>query len=1218
MDAEKRVHVHIIIPQHTTSLLLGKHGSNVKRLAHRSQVYLTIRPVEDSPHSEDRVLVITGFLRNVQSAIRDVIADIQDGTRCNDEVPPTQYNKGKVTLQIPSAFASDLMRQGVKALKELQQASGARFQVSHVEDMTLGSIMQHIDVTGTEENVRRATGHVLARLHDFSERFRQRRQDDDMTLKMMIPLDAMDHFSSSMLRDIRLGQSVMIKQFPVEQMKECIVTLSGTLNNIFKAQVEIMRVLDSHNVLMVYTHPNVKSRATAQQHSHSSQPARRVEYERHALRSHDQYSDDGKEEVDDFGRTRIRPASTSSQDVDRRRYREVRASPDDHRDNGDYRDSKRAKYDDDYARPATNQNEMPSRPRSRDGRDDRDDSDTALPPPPMYQTKKSWDLPRTDSDSTATAAMGNSTPRIVSLRGIAQSKATDPRRRVQTAPGGSNDENPNIRALSSGGSSDRPTPQPSPTHEAPKAATVEDKSAPAKPIDLPKQTDDTSATSQPKAPRASRFLSKPTESDTAGPPERQLPTAPPKATAPPEPTDVVRVADNPLAKLENLLAQKQTGALGRQTSFESTSTTAKTIPAKAKPMEQKPLPPPKEQDSNDARFRTQPPEPVDTSRRNYPASSAQQPSSSHGSKQPTPPPQPPSRGLLPNPSIEPSNGHKQPSLLPTPHSGSGIDAHTGRPASGVFNAPDQRRHSSVDSSEDSRRSFDSRRRQSSHGDRGGREDGYNRKEAVDATRTYSSSSHAVSEHPTLPGYPRPPRAYESSNKGDGAADHGGFRRRDSGDVMTKRVFVHIIIPSETTSLLLGKQGSNIKRIAKLSECYLTIRPPDDAPHAEDNVLVVNGSLAHIHNAIREVIADIQRGTRCNEEVAPKPYKDGMIEMQVPSAFATHVMHDGGKVLQELAQDTGARFQLTPVEDMALGSTMRQMYVMGSEESARTAAKRVVLALHEFHARPAADREDEMTIKMMIPLDVMVHLRPATLQDITLSRAVAIKQFPIEEMKECLVTMSGTIGDIFKAQTDVMRILDKENIVMSYVHPKARSRHGSSSGGGGPRDKSHPYEQDRRDDDRPSDHGRRNSSHDDRRYESDQRGSKQDYRYDTTHSGKHHREYNREYEQKAPDDHGKQYRDEHDHRYPTNDEDYYKRSRDSGAPQQWNNYETSDHRESKRQKWNNNYDGETQPSSTARPYDSYQQQSQPSRVGSYPETRRSSERPTSSSWRGGHH
>ncbi|KAH9090238.1 hypothetical protein LEN26_018922 [Aphanomyces euteiches] len=271
MDMEKRVHVHIIIPTRTVPLLLGKQGSNIKRLAHRSAVYLTIRPPESSPHVDDRVLVVTGGLKNIHNAIRDVISDIQSGTKCNMIDTEAEVLPGKSILQIPSSFATKLMASKAKELQEIAKQSGARFQLTPVEDMALGSTIRRLFITGSDVSCRTAVARVLQKLHEFNQLPLDNRQEE-MTLKMMVPQEAMQYLTKPTIQHIMMSQGVVIKHFPIDELKESIVTISGTLTKVFKAQTELMRVLDSYNILMVFTH-------TKKQLSPTN--ARRVEFERH-------------------------------------------------------------------------------------------------------------------------------------------------------------------------------------------------------------------------------------------------------------------------------------------------------------------------------------------------------------------------------------------------------------------------------------------------------------------------------------------------------------------------------------------------------------------------------------------------------------------------------------------------------------------------------------------------------------------------------------------------------------------------------------------------------------------------------------------------------------------------------------------------------------------------------------------------------------------------
>ncbi|RHY31292.1 hypothetical protein DYB32_003627 [Aphanomyces invadans] len=250
-----------------------------------------------------------------------------------------------------------------------------------------------------------------------------------------------------------------------------------------------------------------------------------------------------------------------------------------------------------------------------------------------------------------------------------------------------------------------------------------------------------------------------------------------------------------------------------------------------------------------------------------------------------------------------------------------------------------------------------------------------------------------------------------------------------------RFHVHIIIPSNCTSMLLGNGGANIRRLAHNSFVHLTIRPRGDSPHPDDRLLVISGFTRNVFRAIRDIIADIQAHTGCNTttNVGPLVGDEGSTYVLVPSVFATLMMLKGGEKLKEIAHATGARFQLSPVEDMPLGTTLRRLYVHGPEPATRKAVAQVMHKLAEFNQLPSDKKEDELTLKTVFPESAMEYLEMPTLKFIMRQHGTTIKIFPIGKSSECIVTISGTLSRILATEDNILHLLDMNRVSMVYLH-----------------------------------------------------------------------------------------------------------------------------------------------------------------------------------------
>ncbi|RHZ04878.1 hypothetical protein DYB31_007687 [Aphanomyces astaci] len=261
------------------------------------------------------------------------------------------------------------------------------------------------------------------------------------------------------------------------------------------------------------------------------------------------------------------------------------------------------------------------------------------------------------------------------------------------------------------------------------------------------------------------------------------------------------------------------------------------------------------------------------------------------------------------------------------------------------------------------------------------------------------------------------------------------------DERTPRVHVHIIIPSAYTAVLLSNGGAKIRRLAHGAHVHLTIRPAGDSPHPDDRLMVIAGYTKNVYNVIRDVIADIQATTGCNTttNVGPLVGDKGNTYVLVPSTFATMLMAKCGAVLRQIAYVSGARFQLTPVEDLPLGTTLRRLLVHGSESSSRKAVNLIMQKLAVFKNDLPTNREDELTVKTVVPQSAMEFLPLQTLKTIMLRRGTSVKWFAIKEMQEVIITISGTLGRIFDTEDDILQILEANHVSMAYTHPSFRGK-----------------------------------------------------------------------------------------------------------------------------------------------------------------------------------
>ncbi|KAF0700337.1 Aste57867_9150 [Aphanomyces stellatus] len=254
--------------------------------------------------------------------------------------------------------------------------------------------------------------------------------------------------------------------------------------------------------------------------------------------------------------------------------------------------------------------------------------------------------------------------------------------------------------------------------------------------------------------------------------------------------------------------------------------------------------------------------------------------------------------------------------------------------------------------------------------------------------------------------------------------------------MNKFVYVHIIVPVNTVELLKGPNWTTFHRLARRAAVNMVFRPPTDSPGEADRILVISGPLMNIHRAILDIMVEIETHTQCNEippNLTPLKRTAKRSICRIPSTYATDFLARGEE-WRHIAGETGVRFKVTPVEDMGLGSKCREITIHGPDAKVRAGIDRVRVDLDAFYTRPVADRLDETTLKLIVPLPAMKFLPPPKLSGLMHTERVVIKTIPIDDLGECVVSITGTESRILRTHTEITRILSLFNVVMEYKEP----------------------------------------------------------------------------------------------------------------------------------------------------------------------------------------
>lgn len=158
--------------------------------------------------------------------------------------------------------------------------------------------------------------------------------------------------------------------------------------------------------------------------------------------------------------------------------------------------------------------------------------------------------------------------------------------------------------------------------------------------------------------------------------------------------------------------------------------------------------------------------------------------------------------------------------------------------------------------------------------------------------------------------------------------------------------IRCLIDNYEASVIIGKAGSNVKRIREESSAFVSILRNDY--NAKERVLTLKGTVEYIAHA-SELVTTLLLETANARKEGQESDESVCLKILHHKTSAGAIIGKGGAIIREIQETTGVRMSLS-VETLG-ASTEKSCSISGTPEQIRAAVSRVVTQLSENPLRP---------------------------------------------------------------------------------------------------------------------------------------------------------------------------------------------------------------------------------------------------------------------------
>ncbi len=199
---------------------------------------------------------------------------------------------------------------------------------------------------------------------------------------------------------------------------------------------------------------------------------------------------------------------------------------------------------------------------------------------------------------------------------------------------------------------------------------------------------------------------------------------------------------------------------------------------------------------------------------------------------------------------------------------------------------------------------------------------------------------------------------------------------------TKVTRKELLIPLNLAGSIIGRQGSVIKNISRISDCKIQIQRSDEIdPNATERLLSISGSASGVQIAEGMIATKLIEAQTNDNKERSSPSEGNEKELSnsvgtklllLPNEVCGRVIGRGGHVIKDIIAKTGCDIQFQHKEDMRPDATHREVTLRGLDSQIDSAAKLIRAQIQNSKMSIGNEKSVSNAIKsklLMLPNEV---------------------------------------------------------------------------------------------------------------------------------------------------------------------------------------------------------------------------------------------------------
>jgi len=149
--------------------------------------------------------------------------------------------------------------------------------------------------------------------------------------------------------------------------------------------------------------------------------------------------------------------------------------------------------------------------------------------------------------------------------------------------------------------------------------------------------------------------------------------------------------------------------------------------------------------------------------------------------------------------------------------------------------------------------------------------------------------------------------------------------------------IRVLINNHEGSVIIGKEGSNVKAIRQQTNCYLSVKKVQ-VPTVKDRILTIKGMPDGIAKALLMISQYLLEANNQRKQ-GGEPETQHTFKILIHKFIAGCILGKAGQIVKEIQEQSKARVGLST--DVLPGSTEKTITVTGAPEALHAACERIV-------------------------------------------------------------------------------------------------------------------------------------------------------------------------------------------------------------------------------------------------------------------------------------